>query len=308
MAGLLERDRSRETGRQEQRGPRSYQEAKPKDLYFREDYGWIMSDSDVAYEKDIEGQFVEERKRLTGEKNKAYATYQSKLNEGIGAIRKAYNDQIKSSKAPTLTMPKTISFTAKTKGGPAPGQAHGDNNGSGIGHNNQDSKFVGTYAMPEDMVKRIGEYVPGELVKENGQWVYYTDGVHRKNMLNTFQGQWDKQKGELQKQHNTNMKLYDQAIKNMESERELEVENLKSAGDESWKGQSRQYDEIIKSVDYNDRKKIGQEQFQDRVKSRSDSIINQDAGLLQSPTNIVAKGVKQNAEEQRAERKPQDVQ
>lgn len=83
------RDREEDRTRS-RRDPRNAMEAVPRDTYYREEYGWIMSDSDVAAEQEIEGQYQQNYENLQVEYGGLLEDMKSQVSSGASEISNHY--------------------------------------------------------------------------------------------------------------------------------------------------------------------------------------------------------------------------
>ncbi|MBV5329128.1 MAG: hypothetical protein JZU65_16125, partial [Chlorobium sp.] len=107
--------RPRERGRDDTRA-RSAQEAKAKDTYYRDEYGWVMSDADVAAEQGIKAKYQTASEDLGGQIVKAEADYTTALDTGKNSINSAYDTAIAQAKMPTIADFQTETVTNNATG------------------------------------------------------------------------------------------------------------------------------------------------------------------------------------------------
>ena len=102
MAGLLQRRTDRRESRRRQ--PRDIQAAKrERGIYFRDDYGWVMSDADVEREKELEAAYQQEVERLTGAKKDSRSQFETDLAEAEDQVNQHYDDYISGLEEPTIS-------------------------------------------------------------------------------------------------------------------------------------------------------------------------------------------------------------
>lgn len=252
-------DRSRERDRNDKR-VRSAQEAKPKDTYYREDYGWIMSNADVAREKNIKQQFDDNTKSVKSQVAASQSKANSAISSGRGQINSAYDEAIstiKKDNSPAMTEVRVMNGT----------------------------KIEAVYKVPKTYAD---EYTKTEGL--NTAWINGGLNVDVRAQGGKIVGEeLHSSLTDATKQVQNNHKLLSQAVSNTNAQRALEIENFNKANGKAMEGQQALYTQSIASAEgaYGQRVATGKKTYEDSKARYNDSVMGVDGGLLESPTNKV---------------------
>jgi hypothetical protein len=253
-------DRSR--GRDRDRGDsrfRNAQEAKPKDVYYRKEYGWVMSNKQVEAEKKVKAEYDARVQAAEAQVQQNKERYQQSINEGRNNISGAYDDAIGSSSAPSMDLVPVRVVNGNT--------------------------VEQTYMLPRSSVSQMS----------NGSWVdngqYYNvdvrvDGHVMGEEIHNAMGAAANQVSQAQKD---NEALYNQSINNARNEQSEAVSGFEAASGKSYADASAMWDSELNTLRnaYGNRVATGKQQYEDSKAKYNESVMGVDAGLLETPTNIV---------------------
>ena len=264
------REREARRGRSDDRY-RSPHEAKPKDTYYRPEYGWIMSDADVRAELETKKQYdanvVNVQNQIAANKQ----AYQQSLEKGRSDISSTYAKAIQSIKKPTIDLVPVRVVNGNT--------------------------VEATYHLPRAYVNDLNMNTfnkgDGTIV---ANWVdggrFYNVDVKAQGGKMAGQELHDAFRAgvqEVEKAKKANDMAYSLAVSNLEKEKaatlkQFEANSAKNYA-EAEKGWNAELD-YARNL-YPQRIATGKQQYEDKKEKYSQSVIGVDAGLLQSPTNQV---------------------
>lgn len=263
-----DRSRGRDRDRSDSRF-RNAQEAKPKDVYYRKEYGWVMSNDQVKQEKAVKAQYDARVQAAEAQVQQNKERYQQSINEGRDSISGAYDDAIGSSSAPSMDLvPVRV-----------------------VNGNNVEQ----TYYLPRSTVDQmnaetfnqgkggyVGNYVDGGFYNVDVR----ASGGERGKELHESLGAAANQVSQAQKD---NEALYNQSINNARNEQSEAVSGFEAASGKSYADASAMWDSELNNLRnaYGNRVATGKQQYEDSKAKYNESVMGVDAGLLETPTNIV---------------------
>jgi hypothetical protein len=253
-------DRTR--GRDRDRGDsrvRNAQEAKPKDVYYRKEYGWVMSNKQVEQEKGVKAQYDARTAAAEEQVRQNEAKYQEAIGAGRDEISGAYDSAIGSSKAPSMDLVPVRVVNGNT--------------------------VEQTYMLPRSSVDQM----------TNGNWVdngqYYNVDVRvggkiQGEEIHTAMGTAANQVSQIQKDNDT---LYNQSMDNARNEQSSAISGFENASAENFNSAKATWNAELNNIRnaYGNRVATGKKQYEDSKAKYNESVMGVDAGLLETPTNIV---------------------
>ncbi len=258
----------RNRDRADTRGPRDAQEARPKDTYYRKEYGWIMSDADVAKEKEIESNFNTAVGEAEGQIASGDEEFNSLVSDGERQINSAFDTSIRSIVNPTANMVPVKVYT--------------------------EGNLEQTYMVPRDVAEQL------RTQSFNGEEGHYASDWHEDNNAlyvytrpvgapHAYGKELHESLADVVGQVNNARTLYDQAVANANKERDAAIARLRA---ESLSAYNPQREGWQASLDYerggySRRVQGGRTQYEDSKKKLNDSLQGIDEGLLENPTNQV---------------------
>ncbi len=282
MSLLVDRSRERTRNRDDQR-IRSSQEARPKDTYYRPEYGWIMSDADVKTEQGVKRKYDDATKGVEEQISSNVSDYNESLLQGRSEINAAYDDGISKLEPAEITRPKMDWVTVQVM--------------------DRYDEPEGDYYMTRD--------VADQVASNNGLHTSWDKDVLKVSVRTKgggkIQGQeihdsLRKAQEEVFKAKKTNEKNYGiaveqsevamaTAISNANEEREARLDSFNATSQKSFDGAQAVWDAELKSskAAYGKRVTGGKKMYEDSKKKYNESVTGVDSGLLESPTNQVMK-------------------
>jgi hypothetical protein len=262
------RDRNASRNRSDKR-VRSLQEAKPKDTYYREEYGWIMSDADVAKEGEVKGQYDNAVNETQASIDKARADMQSQVASGRSQINSAYDDNIGGMSTGSLDLVSVKVYNGST--------------------------FEKAYTVPRGYAEDLAatEGLNTLWAKDNKSMNIDGPG----GQLHATLDDAAKQTAAIQKD---NSKLLDKATSNANEQRAAQLKAYDEANAKSLATAEEQWGTALETAQgaYGKRVADGKEQYETSKKNYNDSVMGMDEGLLESRTNKVNPNVGGNKDEQ----------
>jgi flagellar hook-basal body complex protein FliE len=267
--------RNQETTRERDNSrPRNYQETKPKDTYYRKEYGWIMSNADVAKEKGIEGQFGAAVTDVNKNISKADTDFQTSLSSGRGAINSAYDTAISSAQKPDFDMVPVKIFN--------------------------DATLEGTYMVPRSVANQL------HTDSFNGQTGHYASAWDKDNKfmsvdvkpvgISTAYGKelHDSMRDivdQVKEQQINADKAFNASIASANQERAAQISKFDKESNTAYSGQRATWQSQLDYLKqgYGNRVKQGSSQYQQSKKNLNDSVMGMNGGLLETPTNMIRK-------------------
>lgn len=273
MSGLLEQraDRNQARGRDDNRH-RSYQETKPKDTYYRDEYGWIMSDADVAKEQGVKKQYDRNVKSIEKQINQKTKQYHDSVAKGRGQINSAYDGAIGGIKKPSGGGLDLVHVRVMN------GQTH-------EATYEVPRAYANEYANSQGLSTKWFDNNLNVDVKAGGR----TIGQELHDALRDASNQTAAAKKKASSQANT---AYNTVVNNTNTQRQKELDNFNQTSAKNFAGAQKVWAKELKSARaaYGKRVAQGRESYQKFVKDRSNSVLGVDDGLLQSRTNNVERG------------------
>jgi hypothetical protein len=263
--------RVRERGRDDQR-IRSAQEAKPKDVYYRPEYGWIMSNADVAREEAIKGQYDKAAGDVAAGIADQERQYRDALAHGETQINSAYSDAVAGAQNPANVPLYAVRVV----------------NGNNI---------EGTYMLPKSVIDEMNQksFNQGDG-SYTGNWVddgkFYNVDVRARGIGPRGQELHDAMRETTQtfaEAQAQNQKLYEASLANANKEREAALSGFNEASQKNYDGARSVWDAELSRLTggYAERVSQGKAAYQEKKKKYNESVMNMNAGLLESPTNQV---------------------
>ncbi len=275
MSTLTEaRDEAREDSRtrpEDRREPRTAAEASNKDTYYRPEYGWVMSDAQVEEEQAIKGKYDEATQSVQGQISSNQAAYQKSLEEGRGSIASQYDAAIGKIQKGNLNLVPVRVVNGNT--------------------------VEGVYMLPKATVDQMntqsfnkgkGTYV--------GNWVdggknYNVDvrvqggGARGQELHNSLRGALPS----VSSAQSQIDKAYNQSVSNAQREKEAAINGFITSSQKNYDTAAQTWNAELQRVSnlYNDRIATGKSQYEESKKKYNESIMNMDAGLLETPTTMV---------------------
>jgi len=275
MSTLTEaRDEAREDSRtrpEERREPRTAAEASSKDTYYRPEYGWVMSDAQVKEEQAIRGKYDEAANSVRSQIDSNKAAYQTSIDQGRNSISSQYDNAIgKIQKGSMNLVPVRVV------------------NGNTI---------EGVYMLPKETVEQMnrdsfnkgtGSYV--------GNWVdsgsNYNVDVRVKGGGARGQELHDALRGALPSVDAVQRQIdeaYNRQVENARREKDAAISGFMSSSQKNYDTAAQTWNAELQRVSglYGQRLSTGKSQYEASKKKYNESIMNMDAGLLETPTSQV---------------------
>lgn len=259
----IERDRSRDNERDDARSRSGQEMLRESGTYYRDDYGWVMSDEDVAGEKEIEQQYLNRAAKVKAQIAKADKAYRQEIASRSGQVGSAYDSAIAKARNPDYVPVNVVS-------------------GSTIEH---------TYMLPKATVNAMntksfntgdGSYV--------GNWVNNGKAYNIDTRVTGTGGRRGKELHEaLIKAVAQDKAAQSKVLSNLEQQRSASVGGFTTAANKSYAGQKAVWEKELKRVQsaYGNRLKEGRKMYEASKARLNDSIADVNIGLLETPTNQV---------------------
>jgi hypothetical protein len=248
-------------------------EARPKDTYYRPEYGWIMSNAQVKAEQGVKGQYDEATAKTEANIEKAKSDFQASKATGIGQINSAYDKALsQATKQETLVPVRVV-------------------NGNTV---------EGTYMLPKSTVEAMNKdsFNKGKG-SYTGNWV---DNGAFYNVDTRVTGTGGNRGQELHDSLRNAATEYDrswnaQVAANQDTlgkERSARLSAFEADANKQYEGAATVWNAELAQVlgSYGKRVATGKAQYEESKKKYNDSVLGMDAGLLESPTNVVKTDVK----------------
>ncbi len=252
---------SQDRGRNDNRF-RNAVEARPKDVYYRPEYGWVMSNEDVKKEKAIKAQYDEAEAKAAAQVAQAEADFQRSVAEGRGQINSAYAAAAAKNNVPMV--PVRV-----------------------VNGNNVEA----TYMLPKSSVDQMNK---DSFNKGKGSYTgNYVDGGKFYNVDVRVTGTGGKRGQELHDALRNasidNEKALATANANLQKEKASQLAGFNAAADKSYAGARQVWQTELNNIhnSYGERVAKGKAKYAESKKKYSDSVAGVDMGLLESPTNQV---------------------
>lgn len=241
---------------------RNAQEAKPKDVYFRPEYGWVMSNEDVKKEKEVKAKYDEAAAQAANQVQQFESDYQRSVTEGKGQINAAYAQAAAKNKVPLV--PVRV-----------------------VNGNNVEA----TYMLPKTSVDQMNK---DSFNKGKGSYTgNYVDGGQFYNVDVRVTGTGGKRGQELHDALRNasidNSKAQEAANAALGKEKAATLAGFEAASAKNYAGAQQVWNSELANIQgaYSQRLEKGKAQYAESKKKYSDSITGVDMGLLESPTNKV---------------------
>lgn len=254
------RDRSRDDNRF-----RQVAEARPKDTYYRPEYGWIMSNAQVKKEQEVKGQYDAAIAESEANIARAREDFQRSVASGQGQINSAYDQAISGATRSEQMVPVRVV--------------------------NRDT-VEATYTLPKRVVDDMNA---NSFNQKNSYTGNYVDGGAFYNVDVRVAGGARGQ--ELHDALRNAATDYDQSVKasnaaltstyNTERNAQLAGFNESAASQYATASQVWEADLARLRNAYGERVAKGKADYEDSKKKYSDSVFGIDEGLLESPTKMV---------------------
>lgn len=243
------RIQARNVDRARERGARSFQEAKPKDTYYRPEFGWIMSDIDVAGAKAIKGNYDQAISDYTASIESAKEAYAVALENGEEEIDTAYSPVLDAKLYPVNVV--------------------------------NDNKIEGTYYFTKEAIDEMDakSFNQGKG-SWNGMWDEKGEGyyVDVKTIGGLVRG------AELHEALGAPAQEFQEYINNAKEEKEALYSGLHAAGEETMAGYQEVWDKELATLTggYDKWKSDNKTAYEEKKADYSQSVIGTNAGLLES--------------------------
>jgi len=267
------RNRGRDRNRNDKR-IRSAQEAKPKDTYYRKEYGWIMSDADVANEQTVKGKYDKATAETQSKINTARGNYNAAVDQGRSDINSAYDEGIGGIKRGSMDLVPVRVV-------------------------NRD-KVEATYNVPRDFAAEFsnneelftaqhGEFLNVDVRVKGGR------SIQGQEIHDSLRNASDLA-AQYQKDSDT---AYNASVSNANKERAAQIDSFDTTSNANLATAEKSWDmELDKSKKaYGERVAGGKAMYEDSKKKYNDSVLGMNEGLLETPTNQVNTGGKRQDEQ-----------
>lgn len=262
---------------------RSEQEAKPKDTYYRPEYGWIMSDAQVAEEEKIKFGSEENAKQYAAQIKAAEGKYQTALAEAEAKVDKLYADAMPKKWTPPGTTLKTYSMPENIDSN---NSYENPDNGNLI-----DDGITSIDSVLPDSVRATME----EALIEKGYAQTDSEGNITTisslgyQTIDAYQKAYNEDLADALK---NNQKLYAASVKALAKEKEAALKGIKDAAEREYNTQKAIWTADLARLNgaYSDRVAAGKAAYEDSRKKFNDSVLGVNSGLLETPTNMVNPG------------------
>lgn len=284
---------TRERGRNDQARNdrvRNTQEAAPKDTYYRQEYGWVMSDADVATEQGVEAQYDQRAEGVSGAIAGADADALTEIDNGRGQISGAYDTAIADlTNVRPWTAPETTTASYTLSPPSNGGFSGGGNNEGGDIYGN-----IGTEALIEPATVNMtsgGIAQLNQALIDNGMAVTDEDGLivsindQGAELVTAYQTEYDTSIQNAQRQNTENERLRAIQLANFQDERTAAIDTYNSNSQTSLDAARNTWGAELDSLGtYADRVAQGKSDYETSKQRYSDSVVGIDAGLLERPT------------------------
>lgn len=247
-------------------------EARPKDTYYRPEYGWIMSNSQVKKEQGVKGQYDKAVAETVTNIDKAKSDFQASKSESIGKINSAYDKALNEGIKQEQLVPVRVVSGNTVEGTymlpkSTVDSMHKDSFNRGKG------SYYGTY-MPD------GAYAVDTRVTGTGG--------RRGKELHLFVGGAAQ---EYERSYNAAATAHKETLGR---ERSAALDAFEADASKQYEGAATVWNAELAQVRgaYGKRVATGKAQYEESKKKYNDSVLGMDAGLLESPTNVVKTDVK----------------
>lgn len=269
-------DRGRDRGRDNNR-TRSFQESKPKDTYYRKEYGWIMSNADVEKEQGVKKEFDKNTDNVRAQIESANAAYLAEIERGRAQITGAYGDAISGAKRPSndLVPVRVV-------------------NGSSV---------EATYMIPRSSVNEMAgdnKFLNGGDGTYYGSWVddgkYFNIDVKVKGAGKRGQELHDALRSSAEQTATNianNNKLHSKGISNANKEMAETLAGYEKSSAANYASARATWDAELQRAQaaYGKRVDEAKKSYEDSKAKYNQSVLDMDAGLLENPTNTVKQNV-----------------
>jgi len=257
------RDRNSVRNRSDKR-VRSLQEAKPKDTYYREEYGWIMSDADVVKEKEVKGEYDRAIATTQANIDKARSDMNKAIASGKGDINGAYDQGISGIQSGSMDLVnvRVVNGNNIEQSYQVPRSYASEFSGA----EGMSTAWFGDNTMNVD-VHAVGGRVVGKEV--------HTALGNASNQVQAHQAD--------------NARAYDASVNNANAERGAQLAGYDAANAKSVSAAESQWGSALETAKaaYGKRVAAGKQQYETSKQNYNDSVMGMDEGLLESRTGQV---------------------
>lgn len=239
---------------------RQAQEAKPKDTYYRPEYGWVMNNAMVKKEQEVKGQYDQAAAQGAEQVQRNEQEFQGLLEQKRNEINSAYSNQAK--KFNTNLVPVRVV--------------------------NKD-KVEATYMLSRDTVNGMA----GSFNKGKGSYyANWVDGGKYYNIDVNVRGggaRGHELHSSIQGAVAQETAARNAAIANLNKEKAATLASFEQTAAKEYDGAKAVWYKELESLRnaYSNRVAAGKKQYDDSKEKYSQSVLGVNDGLLQSPTKQV---------------------
>ena len=239
---------------------RQAQEAKPKDTYYRPEYGWVMSNKMVEQEKGVKAKYDQAVAQGADQVKQNEQQFQGLLEQKRNEINSAYSKQANQYN-PQLVPVRVV---------------------------NKD-KVEATYMLPKETVDGMG----GSFNKGDGSYyANWVDGGKYYNIDVNVKGggaRGHELHTSLQQAVAQNNAARDTALANLNKEKSATLKSFEQTAAKEYDGAKAVWEKELETLRgaYAKRVATGKQQYEEGKEKYSQSVIGVNDGLLQSPTQQV---------------------
>jgi hypothetical protein len=263
-----ERGRDRDRTRDDTRA-RSAQELKPKDTYYRPEYGWVMSDADVATEKTVKGQYDTNISDATSQIVKNESDFKTALTTGKAGINSAYDTAIAAAVDPEKDMVTVAAY-----------------NGGNV---------LGTYRLPRSVAQQIETGFARQATEgyygtawakgdDNTLYVEVNNKTHPdSDFAKENSTQLTNALGGIKTRFDASKQTYSASVANAATERAAELASFETSSNTIYATNKATWDAQLAELQsgYSNRVATGKQQYETKKKQYNESITGMsDVGLL----------------------------